>query len=94
VSAVSYSRRRDCIRVFVTGLVEASQIESLCTGRYAFGRLNDEVENALLFKARNCRVGEFVTAGSVVINYYEVLYSFYVFSSDYHSGMLLSFVYV
>jgi hypothetical protein len=71
----------------VTGLVEANELESLCTGRYAFGRLNDEVESALLFKARNCRCGEFLTSGGDVVNYYELLYSFYVFSSDYHSGI-------
>jgi hypothetical protein len=49
--------------------------------------LNDEVESALMFKARNCRCGEFVTSGGDVVNYYKLLYSFYVFSSDYHSGM-------
>ncbi|KAJ3048452.1 hypothetical protein HK102_012685, partial [Quaeritorhiza haematococci] len=45
--------RRDCLRRFVTVLCENGQLDALCSGRFPFVGLQDEVERTLEFKARN-----------------------------------------
>ncbi|KJE89139.1 nucleoporin [Capsaspora owczarzaki ATCC 30864] len=70
----------DCLLRFIVVLSERQEIDLLC--RMPYTGLESDVESALLLKAHNMNV---VAASP---NYYEILYSFHVFRSNYRSAAL------
>ena len=73
-----HHRKRDCIRQLVYRMCEEHAIEQLVS--FNFGKIVDEVEESLSFKARNAdpQVRPF---------YSRILYTWYISRGDYRKGM-------
>eukprot|EP01135_Chromosphaera_perkinsii_P004005 Nk52_evm18s266 gene=Nk52_evmTU18s266 len=81
-------RRKDCLNRFVVVMCERKQLETLCQLPYI--GMQQEVEKAILWKARTTDV-EMMIAEDSVVNYYNFLYSFHVHRGNYRKASTVMF---
>ncbi|TPX43575.1 hypothetical protein SeLEV6574_g04977 [Synchytrium endobioticum] len=81
--------RLDCLAHLVNVFCEKRQIEALCSGRLAFGDLEEQVESLLWFKAKSQRV--WPIGGDPP--YYKILYSYYTYRGNHRGAASAMFQY-
>ncbi|KAI9343078.1 hypothetical protein DFJ73DRAFT_524332 [Zopfochytrium polystomum] len=89
--------QRLCLRRFITVACEYGKLEDLCV-RYAFGHIQPDVEQILLFKVRNRQLLPIAPpkpAGErdPNVNFHHVLYSYYVQRGSYKNASTVMFDY-
>ncbi|KAJ3276592.1 hypothetical protein HDV01_004125 [Terramyces sp. JEL0728] len=77
--------QRDILRALITELCDANELE-LLVGGFSFAGLTTEVENTLLFKARN----EAASAHQKTV-YYKIAYAYFVYRGDYRNAALVMY---
>ncbi|KAJ3210408.1 hypothetical protein HDU82_008167 [Entophlyctis luteolus] len=83
--------RKYSIRSFTTALCESHQVEALCM-RYNFGKLQKEVEDTLLFKAKTRKVVP-IPSKNGDPNYHKILYSYYTTRGDHRNASWIMYDY-
>ncbi|KAJ1985732.1 hypothetical protein H4R33_003798 [Dimargaris cristalligena] len=89
--------QKDCLRHLVSVLCETSLVHRLT--QWTFGDLQDEVEQTLLFKARNSEVNMALiraapaSSSPATPNYYKILYAYHVYRGDYRNAGSIMYQY-
>ncbi|KAJ3142017.1 hypothetical protein HK100_003880 [Physocladia obscura] len=88
--------RKYSIRRFITALCENHEIGAMCM-RYSFGKLQSEVEETLIFKAKTRNVVPIPTKHTAGAgcdpNYHQILYAYYTFRGDNRSAGAIMYDY-
>lgn len=77
------TRQKDMLRYLIDELCAHNELR-LLTVDFPFVGLAKEVEESLLFKARN----EIPSLGSTKTSFYNICYSYFTYHGDYHTGTL------